>query len=121
MKIIIDMNLSPEWEVVFRNFGHAASHWSRIGAPDASDEDILGWARLHEHVVLTHDLDFGAILAATGVDFPSVLQVRAQDVSPSHLGPLVLSVLGQFEDTLKSGALISIDEAGSRARILPIR
>jgi len=121
MKIVIDMNLSPEWEDVFHLSPHAATHWSRVGALDAPDEEILSWARAHEHIVPTHDLDFGAILAATGADSPSVLQVRAQDVTPVHLGPLVLSVLRQFEDELRAGVLISIDEAGSRARILPIR
>jgi len=121
MRIVIDMNLSPEWEGVFHSTPHAATHWSRIGALDATDEEILSWARRHEHIVLTHDLDFGAILAATGADSPSVLQVRAQDVAPSHLGPMVVTVLGQLEDSLRTGALISIDESGARARILPIR
>ena len=63
MKIVIDMNLSPEWEDVFHLSPHAATHWSRVGALDAPDEEILSWARAHEHIVLTHDLDFGAILA----------------------------------------------------------
>jgi predicted nuclease of predicted toxin-antitoxin system len=33
--------------------------------PDASDSDILGYAAANDYVVLTQDLDFGAILAIT--------------------------------------------------------
>ena len=33
-------------------------------------------------MLLTHDLDFGAILAASGDLKPSVLQLRSQDVTP---------------------------------------
>ena len=72
-------------------------------------------------MVLTHDLDFGAILAASGADSPSVLQVRVQDVSPRHLAGLMLRVLVQFREALAEGVLISVDEERSRARVLPLR
>ena len=42
-----------------------AVHWSTIGALTAPDDDILEWARQHQFVVITNDLDFAAILAAT--------------------------------------------------------
>jgi hypothetical protein len=58
------MNLSPVWSDFLERAGHAATHWSAIGDPRAPDEEILLWARAHDHIVLTHDLDFGAILAA---------------------------------------------------------
>jgi len=46
----------------------------------------MAYARTHDFVVLTHDLDFGAILAATHGDKPSVVQIRAEDVSPDVIG-----------------------------------
>ena len=45
MNVVIDINLSPDWEKVFREAGHGAVHWSRVGAPTATDEEILAWAR----------------------------------------------------------------------------
>jgi predicted nuclease of predicted toxin-antitoxin system len=45
----------------------------------------MAWARENGHVVLTHDLDFGTLLALTRANGPSVVQVRAQDVLPQHL------------------------------------
>ncbi len=42
----------------------------------------MEWAKTNSHIVFTHDLDFGAILAATNAIAPSVIQVRTQDVMP---------------------------------------
>ncbi len=80
----------------------------------------MDWARANDYVVFTHDLDFGAILAVTRTEGPSVLQVRAQNVLPEHLGEVVIAALRQFAQQLEVGALITVDEGTSRARILPI-
>jgi len=120
MKLLIDMNLSPKWVPILEESGWKAAHWSSIGQIDAKDHEILGYARANGYVIFTHDLDFGTILAATKADYPSVIQIRTQDVTPQHLSKLVSSALKQFEEELKEGALVTIDEKRLRARILPI-
>ena len=121
MKVLIDMNLSPQWVPVFEKAGCEAVHWAFIGRPNAPDQEIFEYAKSHDYVIFTHDLDFGAILAATNADYPSVIQVRVQDVTPEHLSGFVVSALYQFKKHLDGGALITIDEKKSRVRILPIR
>jgi predicted nuclease of predicted toxin-antitoxin system len=121
LKVLVDMNLSPEWTSVLEREGFETIHWSAVGDPRATDESILAWARAHGHVVLTNDLDFGAILAASRAATPSVLQVRAQDVTPGHLAPIVVSAMRRYDDHLSRGALVSLDETTHRARILPLR
>ena len=121
MKIVIDMNLPPSWVGFLEVAGHEAAHWSAIGNPSAPDREILERARLRGSVVLTNDLDFGAILAATGGNAPSVVQVRTQDVTPEAIGATVLTLLTQFEHELSSGSLISLDSTSSRLRRLPLR
>ncbi|NDC55149.1 MAG: hypothetical protein EBZ74_13005, partial [Planctomycetia bacterium] len=96
MKLVIDMNLPPSWVQVLEAGGHDAVHWSSVGLPKASDRDILRWARHNGYVVFTHDLDFGAILAATGADSPSVIQIRSQDVTPIGMRKRILATLAQF-------------------------
>jgi predicted nuclease of predicted toxin-antitoxin system len=120
MKILVDMNLSPEWVPVLKAQGWEAIHWSRIGNPGAPDKEILTWAKSNGHIVLTHDLDFGAILAATGGKSPSVIQLRVQDINPQYIQNLVIQVMHQFRQYLREGALISIDEKRPRVRILPL-
>lgn len=121
MKIVIDMNLSPHWVQLLTGAGHEAVHWSEVGAANAPDREIMAWARSNGFIVFTHDLDFGTILASTDAEAPSVFQVRTQDISPQHIGSLVLSAIEQFEERLKQGALVSLDKHRAKARILPLR
>lgn len=121
MRIVVDMNLTPQWVAIFAQHGWDAIHWSQIGAPNAPDHLIMQWARDNGHLVFTHDLDFGTMLAATQASGPSVIQVRTQDVTPQHLEPIIVAALRQYEETLAAGALIVVDEAKLRVRILPLR
>lgn len=121
MKVLIDMNLSPAWVETLAEAGFEALHWSAIGDPRAPDRRILKWAGSNGYVVLTHDLDFGAILAVSDASGPSVLQLRTRDISPEHLGPLVCEALTDYAAHLEGGALVSLDETTRRARILPLR
>jgi predicted nuclease of predicted toxin-antitoxin system len=67
------MDLSPRWVDIFATVGLEAAHWSVLGLRNAPDVEIMACARTQDHVVLTHDLDFGMILAATQGDKPSVV------------------------------------------------
>lgn len=71
MKLLVDMNLSPRWIGVLADAGIEAAHWSALGANNAADSEIMAYANSHDYVVLTHDLDFGAILAATMARSPA--------------------------------------------------
>ena len=121
MKILVDMNLSPSWCEFLRSIGHDAVHWSAVGEIWAPDSEILLWACERSWVVLTNDLDFGAILAASGGSAPSVLQVRAQDVAPEALGSMIQAALRDHHALLSSGALLAVLEDRIRVRLLPIR
>lgn len=120
IKLLIDMNLSPQWIEVFERNNWPALHWSAVGDPQASDQAIMEWARSNQYVIFTHDLDFGVLLALTQAGGPSVIQIRAQDVLPKHLGKIVIAALRQYESLLENGALIVVDESTSRARVLPL-
>ncbi len=119
MRLLVDMNLSPLWVGFLRSEGFDAVHWSTVGAPDAPDSELMIWALAHGCVVLTHDLDFGILLALTNASGPSVLQVRVADPLPSSVGADVARVLHMRSDVLASGALITVDTLKSRVRVLP--
>jgi predicted nuclease of predicted toxin-antitoxin system len=120
MKLVIDINLSPEWVELFKEHGYDAVHWSDIGNPRAPDTAIMAWAREHGYVVFTHDLDFSRVLALTRASGPSVFQSRTEDVLPSGIGTFTVRALEQHGNALRSGAVVVLDAASSRARILPI-
>ncbi len=121
MKILIDMNLSPDWVAAFAAENIESAHWSTVGDPRAEDTEIMEYARANAYVVFTHDLDFGTILALTQAESPSVVQVRAQNILPSHLAKIIVGVLRTNETVLEQGALIVVDEGTERVRILPLQ
>ncbi len=120
MKLLVDMNLSPRWVEIFATAGIEAAHWSTLGAINATDTFIMAFAREHNFVVLTHDLDFGSILAATHGEKPSVVQIRGDEVSPEKIGQQVLAGLQQMAEELEAGALLTIDPSRTRLRVLPL-
>jgi len=120
IRIVVDMNLSPDWAAVLTRAGWQTVHWLNVGNPRATDREIMDWALANDHVVFTHDLDFGTMLAQTHATGPSVLQVRGHDVLPDHLEAVVVAAVRQHEADLKAGALVVVDEKRRRVRILPI-
>jgi predicted nuclease of predicted toxin-antitoxin system len=120
MKILLDMNLSPMWVRVLERHGWEAVHWLEVGDPRATDRAVMDWAREHGYVVITHDLDFGAMLAATRAEGPSVIQVRTQDVLPAHLEAVLVGILKEHEAVIEAGALVVVEEDRARVRVLPL-
>ncbi len=120
MKLIVDMNLSPRWISLLNEAGIQATHWSEVGRPNAPDSEIMAYAKTSACIVLTHDLDFSAILAATQGATPSVVQIRAEDVSPDVIGVQVIAALRQMQEELAAGALLTIDPNRTRLRLLPL-
>lgn len=113
------MNLSPRWISFLQAHGFAALHWSDVGAGNAPDSELMTLALEESAIVLTHDLDFSAILAATGESKPSVVQIRAGDLSPQIIGQQVVAALQQLASELLSGALVTLDAQRTRVRLLP--
>ena len=120
MRILIDMNLSPDWVNEFKLHHIEAIHWSAVGDIGALDVIIMDWARKNEYIVFTHDLDFGTALALTKAEKPSVIQVRTQNVTVAHLSKMVISSIETYADLLLKGALLVLDEDKKRIRILPL-
>jgi predicted nuclease of predicted toxin-antitoxin system len=120
VKILIDMNLSPAWVPFLAIHGIEALHWSAVGEISAPDSQILDFAADNGFVVFTHDLDFGAILATRKSRGPSVLQIRTQELLPSVIGPVILRAIAAARDQLQAGAIVTVDVAAERIRLLPI-
>lgn len=81
----------------------------------------MAWARKRDHMVFTRDLDFSTLLALTGADGPSVLQLRGHDVLPDRMGAVVFRVLSDHAELIVKGALATVNERGTRVRLLPLR
>jgi predicted nuclease of predicted toxin-antitoxin system len=83
VKLLVDMNISPLVVGPLNAAGHAAVHWMDLGPASASDETLMAWAQAHDTVLLTHDLDFGEMLAASGAKGRLLPINRATGFGPS--------------------------------------
>ena len=112
------MNLSPRWVDYLAQRQIVATHWATLGAPDATDAEITAHAADIGAIVMTSDMDFGAILAATAAAGPSVVLVRAENLSPEAIEPRIPAALATAGDTMRAGAFLTAD--GRRARLRPL-
>jgi len=96
-----------------------ADHLAQRPGAQAFGQGLMGGG--DGFVLLTHDLDFGAILASSAAAIPSVIQIRSDDLRPDVLGGRIASTLLQLAQALEEGALVTVDPARERVRILPLR
>lgn len=104
-----------------RDAGYDAVHLRDERLMKMQDPDILAKARAEERVVLTFDLDFGDLLAASGENLPSVVIFRLRNQTPAAVTPRLLSVLSDCEVDLARGSVVLVEEAHYRIRRLPIQ
>ena len=115
------MGVSLSTAASLREAGHDAVHLRDEELLKIEDWEILGKARSENRVVLTFDLDFGDLLAASGENLPSVIIFRLRNQTPSSVGPRLFEILSACEADLNAGAIVVVEETRYRVRRLPIR
>src|SRR3989337_3331710 len=95
MKFLADMGISPRVVEELRQKGHDAVHLAEQGLHRMVDGDILQKARQENRVLLTHDLDFGELLAASGGALPSVIIFRLKDMRAPNVNSHPFCILSK--------------------------
>lgn len=121
MKLLLDMNIPPKLCEILTEAGWDAIHWSSVDNHAAPDSEKMKYAETNGYVILTHDLDFSTMLAATQGKAPSVLQIRTQDILSERFTETLINALQQFEEALEKGVLVVVELFRSRARIQPLQ
>jgi predicted nuclease of predicted toxin-antitoxin system len=120
MKLLLDMNLSPRWVTFFLEAGYETIRWSAVGPENASDKDIMSYARTHGFAVFTHDQDFNTLLSHSKEGKPSVILLRTSSLRIEKVGQRVLQAITAAAHDLISGAILVIDDNRVRVRNLPL-
>jgi predicted nuclease of predicted toxin-antitoxin system len=120
MTLLVEVNLSPDWVEALVAGDFEAVHWRTLGSPRAPDAEIMAFARTHDMVVITHDLDFSAILAASAAPNPSVVPIRTANFDPNLMAEPLLAALRAVQTELVAGALLTVDPHRHRVRLLPL-
>jgi predicted nuclease of predicted toxin-antitoxin system len=120
MKFLADMGISPRSGTFLRSLGVEAVHVHELGLDRLPDARILEKARSEGDIVLTHDLDFGELLALSGADLPSVVIFRLQSMRPSNVNHYLRVMITEHRAALSEGAILSVTDGHIRVRRLPI-
>jgi predicted nuclease of predicted toxin-antitoxin system len=120
MKFLADIGISPKSVIYLRKAGYDAVHLIEQQLQKLPDSEILAKA-LHEgRVVLTHDLDFADLLAASGAHLPSVVIFRLRNMRPERVNHYLAQILQRHSAELRQSAIISVSETQFRVRNLPL-
>jgi predicted nuclease of predicted toxin-antitoxin system len=98
--------------------GHECRHAADVGLARAPDSVIVDEARKAGETILTHDLDYGHLLAFSGRTSPSVIIVRTENTKPAYLEERFVSCWAGMERSLAEGAIVVIEDAALRIRPL---
>ena len=120
LKFIVDMDLSPLTVSQLKEKGWEIIRVSEVMDVRTDDIVILNYARQHNQVVITSDLDFSELLAVNGLDSPSVINLRLENMHPDFVTQRIIDIVSQLEDELKKGIVVIVNEISARYRNLPI-
>lgn len=120
MKFLADMGISPKSVDFLEKQGHHAIHLQQEGLNRLKDPQILKKALEEGRILLTHDLDFGDILAASGSHLPSVVIFRLRNMRPEKVNLFLLMIITNHPSDLEEGSIITVTEGRIRIRKLPL-
>lgn len=120
MNFLLDENISPSLCQAFEQLGHQAVHSKSVSLIGSPDDKVVEFALSNDFIIVTHDLDYGRIVALSGLAKPSVLTIRMQKLNMQLMRRMISENFNTISQLLGKGALVTIDETSLRYKILPL-
>jgi predicted nuclease of predicted toxin-antitoxin system len=120
MRFLADMGISQVVVAWLQAQGHEATHLRDEGLHRLENGEIVTKAFRESRVILTWDLDFTEILALSGRHQVSAVIFRLVNTRSAHVIERLARVLQESAQDLEDGAIISVEEARHRVRLLPL-
>ncbi len=120
MKLLADMGVSQTVVKALCQTGYDAKHLRDEGLQCLPDPLIIEKAKLEDRAILTFDLDFGDLMAASKADLPSVIIFRLKNTSPQFVLNRLQSLLESCAEEINMGAVVIVSDERYRIRRLPI-
>jgi predicted nuclease of predicted toxin-antitoxin system len=120
VKFLANMGISPKTVSFLQKLGYQAVHLHQLGLDRLSDPEILQLARRDGSILLTHDLDFGDLLAAARTKLPSVIIFRLRNMRPEHVHHYLHTIVTKHAKDLEQGVIMTVSGGGMRIRELPL-
>jgi len=111
VRFVVDANLSPR-----------VAGLRDVGLHDATDDEILDRALTDDRIIISHDTDFGTLLAVRRQTKPSFILVRSADpLTADQVADLIIDNLDVMAEDLTVGAIVTFARGHLRSRRLPLR
>ncbi len=120
MNFLLDVGISPTLGILLESEGHGFRYLPDYFSNKTPDSSILEIALEAGEVIITHDLDFGKLLAFSKQNQPSVILFRIHHINPIIFYERLIKSWEYIEEPLAQGALIVIENESIRVRMLPI-
>lgn len=121
MKFLADMGISPKTVDFLIALGFESIHLSALKLNKMLDSEILNKAKNEGFILLTHDLDFSELVAASKAKLPSVIIFRLRNMQPNNVNSTLKKIVTNHSSALKQEAIISVTDSQIRVRQLPIK
>ncbi|MBK9006682.1 MAG: DUF5615 family PIN-like protein [Anaerolineae bacterium] len=120
MNFLLNMNVNRDMAAPLQQRGHVCRHAGDIGMSRSKDVEIVAEAKKTGETILTHDLDYGNLLAFSGESAPLVLILRVRDLRTDEIMSRFDIAWSEIESPLNEGAIVSLSDKSLRIRNLPI-
>ena len=120
LDFMANMNISPYTVKNLREKGWNIVRVSELMDAGSKDIEILKYAREHNKVLITQDLDFSALLAVGGYEKPSIINLRLENARPDYVTNRIIATVSELEKELELGIIVRVDEVSARYKSLPI-
>jgi predicted nuclease of predicted toxin-antitoxin system len=120
VRLLADLNVAPRTVEFLRSRAYDVVRVDALLPVTATDAEIVEVALREERTILTQDLDFSALVALSGRSGPSVVSLRLSSSRVERVNERLSEVLPSLAAEIESGAIVSVDDDGVRARSLPI-
>jgi len=119
-RLLADLNISPLTVALLRHEGWDIARTSEFLPATATDEELLVLARKDRRAIITHDLDFSALLALQGHSQPSLITLRLASGDPVDVARRLIAVTMVLAEALSQPCAVTIEDLKVRVRELPI-
>ncbi len=120
MRFLADMGVSMRIVEWLRASGHDVIHLHDEQRQKLPNGEIFQKAIRERRIVLTFDLDFGEIAAASVGSSVSVILFRLRNTRADFVVQRLKAVLEQSREELTQGAVVLVEDGRHRVRRMPI-
>ncbi len=111
MKFFLDENIPFSSAKMLKDLGHEVEHVRTVGLRGSSDTKVAEYAREHDSILISRDLDFGNILLYPQGSHHGVLVIR---LPHDFTGKQITEKLREFIET------IDVDDLEGRITVLEL-